>query len=391
MTAASGALGAGPHRLSTRRNNRVLLVIAQLDIGGAETQVVRLARRLGSLGFEPEVAVYYAEGELEPVLVRAGIRVHHLTRSSKIGFEAILDLRRILREGGHGIVHSFLWPANWRSRIAGLLAGTPVIISSTRSVETWLQFHHVLVDRLLAHWTDAIVVNASAIRDYLLEKERVSRSLFHLIYNGLEEDLSSRLPGKAEARKKLGLDANRRMVLIVGNFQPEKNHEDFLRMAAIVGRRLPETRFWMVGDGARRESLEGLACELDLNDSLEWLGRQDDVLPFLSACDVFLNVSLREGCCNSILEAMAAGKPVVAYTVGGNPELVEHGCTGRLFAQGDVEGLADAVVDYLEHPDLARRDGEAGARRISRRFLARTTAQQTAELYTHLLEGKGVR
>lgn len=387
-----GADRPGAPENRERPVTRVLLVVGQLTLGGAEVQLVRLARRLGPLGVHAEVATFHPgdDNDLEGELRDAGILVHRVKRTTKVGLEAILDLARILRQGRHHVVHSFLWPANWRARLAGILARTPVVISSPRSVETWLRPYHVLVDRLLSYRTDAIVVNASAIRDFLVKREGLPRPLFHVISNGLDESIFTRFPRRSEARSMLGLGNENPMVLIIGNFQPEKNHEDFLRMAARVRRRIPETRFCMVGDGERREALESLAQKLELGDAVRWEGQQPDVLPYLAASDVFVNVSEREGCCNAILEAMAASRPTVAYAVGGNPELIVHGQTGRVVDFGDVSGLAEEVIRYLENSDLAIRDGARAAERASKCFLATTTAEKTVTLYRRLLAEKGM-
>jgi len=364
---------------------RVLLVIGQLDMGGAEKQLVHLAVRLAAEGFEPEVAVFYQGGHLEPLLVDAGVPIHHIRRTSKIGLEAILHLRQVLRKGDHAIVHSFLWPANWRARVAGILARTPVIVSSTRSVETWLRPHHVVVDRILARRTNAIVVNAEAIRDFLVGREKVRPALIRVIRNGLDTAPFDAILGRSEARSRLGLAPDVPVVLIVGNLQPEKNHEDFLRMADRVRQLRTDARFIVVGDGERRAALNSLAHDLGLDRATIWAGFQPDVRPYLAACDVFLNTSRREGCCNAILEAMAAARPVVAYAVGGNPEVIADGSTGRLAPLGAVDLLAKHVLGYLDDPDLGRADGDAGARRVADHFSVEAMTQRTVGLYNELL------
>jgi glycosyltransferase involved in cell wall biosynthesis len=360
-------------------------VIAQLDIGGAERQVVNLASGLRSLGFDVEVAVFYPEGELEATLRAAGVRVHHLKRTSVHGIETILDLRRLL--GGHrkDIVHAFLWPANWRARIAAIVAGVPVVIASPRSVETWLRWYHVVVDRLLARKTSAIVVNASAIRDFLVDREGVPRELFHVIPNGIDLAPFDGLPSKSDAKAALGIPATVPMILTVGNLQPEKNHEDFLALAAAIFRNRPDAVFVIVGDGPRGKALLEREKELGIEGRVRWEGRRGDVPRYLAACDVFVNTSRREGCCNAILEAMAVARPVVAYDVGGNPELVADGRNGRVVPFGRIDELAAAVADYLDRPERARTHGEEGARRVRGEFSHAAMVDGTAALYRHLL------
>jgi glycosyltransferase involved in cell wall biosynthesis len=371
------------------RRPRVLIVIAQLDIGGAERQVVTLASGLGAEGFDVEVAVFYANGELEPQLRAAGIAVHHLKRTSVHGLETILDLARKLRAGKPDIVHSFLWPANWRARVAAIVTGIPVIISSSRSVETWLRWYHVAMDRLLARRTDAIVVNASAIATFLQKREGLRPELFTVIPNGLDLAPWESAPSREQSRAEFGLAPGAPVILTVGNLQPEKNQEDFLAVAAKLVPMRPDATFVVVGDGPRRDALRERATALGLDGHVRWMGRRTDVPAFLAASDVFLNTSSREGCCNAILEAMSTGRPVVAYAVGGNPELVDEGRSGRLIPFGDVDQLATATETYLDSPELAVRHGEEGAARVRERFSRSAMIRSTAELYRTLLARKG--
>lgn len=368
---------------------RVLVVIAQLDIGGAERQVVALAKGLAADGYPVHVAAFYENGELEPQLVEAGIPVIHLERRTFHGLETILDLRRRIRALEPDVVHSFLWPANWRARAAAISSRVPVIISSTRSVETWLRWYHVAVDRLLALGTHAIVVNASAIRDFLMAREGIRADLLHVIPNGLDLTALDHAPSRETARDRLGIPAGAPVVLIVGNLQPEKNHEDFLALAAASHAGRPDAVFVVVGDGPRRDALRERERELGLSGRIRWAGRRSDVPVFLAASDLFVNTSRREGCCNAILEAMAVSRPVVAYAVGGNPELVDDGRTGRLIDFGDVDGLVRAVESYLADPALAADHGRAGRERILSGFSREAMVSTTETLYGRLLARRG--
>lgn len=364
---------------------KVLLVIAQLAVGGAETQVVQLACRLLQTEFRPEVAVFYRGGSLEPRLRAFGVPVHHVRRTSKLGVEAILHLSRILRDGQHDVVHSFLWPANWRARVAGALARTKVIISSPRSVETDLRFYHVWVDRLLATRTDAILVNAGAIREFLIARERLRPELFHVVHNGLDLERFANLPSRSEARTKLGFPQTAPLVVTVGNLQPEKNHEDFLRLAARVRAVLPEALFSIVGSGERLDTLQRQCERLGLHQVVRWEGQQKDVLPWLAASDVVVNTSRREGCCNAIMEAMATSRPVVAYAVGGNPELIADRKTGRVVPFGDLDELVEAVLFYLRDTDLASEHGLAGAHTAVTQYGLDRMVGRVTDLYRTLL------
>lgn len=369
-------------------NARVLLVIPQLDVGGAEVQLVRLAARLRAHGFEPEVAVFYEGGALEPELRAHDVPVHHLERTTKLGHEAILDLARLLRTRRFCVVHAFLRPANWRARVAALLAPVPAVFASVRSVEVDLGRIHATLDRILAVWTDAVVVNAEAIGDFLVRRERLSPRLFRVIRNGLDLDPFNDLPPQEAAKRALGIDPGAPFVVCVGNLQPEKNHEDFLALAREVSRHRPDATFALVGDGERRGALEIERGRLGLDARVRFAGFQSDVRPFLAACDVFLNTSRREGCCNAILEAMAARRPVVAYAVGGNPDVVADGVTGVLAPFGSIDRLSEAVERYLGDPELRRAHGDAGRDRVRRVFGVAAMVERTAALYREVLVRK---
>jgi len=369
----------------------VLLVIPELDMGGAEVQLVRLATHLHLEGIAPEVAVFHAGGHLEPALLEAGIPVHHVRRTSKVGMETIFHLRRILKEGRYEIVHTWLWSANWRGRIAGILASTPIIISGPQSVDSWMRVHHIALDWILARWTEDVVVNAEAVREFFGQRVKIPDRLIRVIPNGLDAGRYRDVPDRGAARSRIGLPEDAPVVLIVGRLRPEKSQEDFLRMAALVRNERPDARYVIVGDGVRRSALEAEAARLGLRDVVHWAGHQDDVAPFLAACDVFLNTSRVEGLCNAIMEAMAAARPVVAYSVGGNTELIEEGVSGRCIEPGNVEALARAVVEYLDDPEMAERHGARGAGRMVGRYSTESMVESTAGLYKELLAQRNGR
>ncbi len=368
---------------------RCLLVVPRLGIGGTEVQVARLARHLRDVDVAPEVAAFAESEALQDELEAAGVRVHILPRRGVVGPGALFKLGALLAAESFPVVHSFLWSANWRARIAARYARTPVVIASVRSVDHWMRFHHVCLDRLLAAWTDAIVVNARANQRYLMERCGLHESLFHVIYNGLEDGQFDVSLERRGARQRLQLPLAAPVILSVGSLRREKNHEDFLELARRVRQVYPQARFVVVGAGELQESLQRRARDLGLGEVVLWAGLQRDVRTYLRAADVFVNVSQREGCCNAILEAMALGLPVVAYAVGGNPEIVTDGVSGTLVAYGDVQGLATAVERYLRQPDLALRHGQAGRARVAREFRARHVAARVGELYRELLRRKG--
>jgi len=200
--------------------------------------------------------------------------------------------------------------------------------------------------------------------------------------------LRGRHAGVAAARNLGVAHARAPVVGMVGRLARQKAPGDFLRAAALVAREFPAATFLVVGDGPLRATLEGLARELGIADRVRFLGFRDEVPVVLAALDVFALSSLWEGLPLTILEAMAAGKPVVATSVNGVAEVVQHGRTGWLVSPQQVEQLAAHIVTLLRDPGIARSMGEAGRRRVRERFSIERTVAELSDLYQDLYEAK---
>jgi glycosyltransferase involved in cell wall biosynthesis len=183
------------------------------------------------------------------------------------------------------------------------------------------------------------------------------------IYNGVDTEVFRPGTTGAEVRRELGCPPDAPLVGCVGRLDPIKDHETLLRAFDELRRRFPAAQLVCVGDGAERARLTRLA-----GPGVHLLGTRTDTPRLLQAMDVFALASRNEGISNTILEAMATGLPVVASRVGGNPELVVDGGTGRLFQAGDVDALAAALAEYLGDPALRAAHGEAGRDRCLERF-----------------------
>jgi glycosyltransferase involved in cell wall biosynthesis len=192
--------------------------------------------------------------------------------------------------------------------------------------------------------------------------------------------------GRAAVRSGLGLGARDRVVLTVGRLAEQKGHRSLCRAVPAILERVPNARFLWAGDGPLEGELRALACRLGVDETVRFLGRRDDVPDLLGAADLFVLPSLFEGLPLAVLEAMAAGLPVVATRAGGTAEVVDDGVTGHLVPAGDVAALADAVADLLRHPARARAWGRAGRARFEREFHAGRMARETAEVYRGLLD-----
>jgi len=378
-----------------RKCSKILHVIPGLGCGGAERQLVELVKALDKSLYESVICCLKYRGDRADEAEDNGIRVISLAEHRWGYLGTVITLARLYATEQPDIVHAWLFTGNTYSRLAALLSGTsPVLIAAERQVEDWKKGPYLWLDNLLAPFTDLILANSEAVRAFVKRTVRLRSGQCQVIYNGL--DLARFDAGRAEAevqrvREELGLEGGTLVVGTVANLTPHKNYPNFLQAAQRVKAAQPGVRFVIVGEGPLREELEQMADRLGLGNDVLFLGRRMDVPVLMSLFNVFVLASDREGFANVILEAMAAGKPVVATDVGGNAEAILEGQTGFLVPPGDPQALAEAIVRLLKDKDLAREMGERGRRRVEREFTLARMVQQTEAVYETLLRQKGVQ
>jgi glycosyltransferase involved in cell wall biosynthesis len=368
--------------LEDRGPLRVMFVITSMPVGGAETLLVQLLRRLDRERFLPELCCLKRLGPLGEVMAKE-IPTFTGLLSQKYDFAVLWRLTRLLRRRRIDAVvtvgtggDKMFW-----GRLAGRLAGVPVICSALHS--TGLPDHVELPNRLLAPITDAFIAVAESHGRYLAEREGCPVERVRVIPNGVDvEKFHPRWP-VARLREELGLSPGTPTVAIVAALRPEKNHELFLRSAALVRRDVPDARFLVIGDGPERDRLTRLAGELSLTQSVYFLGTRGDVAELLSLVDVLVLSSRMEANPVSLLEAMASEKPVVAPRVGSIPETILDGQNGYLTTPGDAEEFAARIVHLLRNPDCAATLGRAGREQV----VAHWSIKRMVEGYQDLLAG----
>ena len=366
--------------LEDRGPLRVMFVITSMPVGGAETLLVELIRRLDRSRFRPELCCLKRLGPLGEVLAEEVPAFTGLL-ADKYDFAVLGRLTSLLRRRRIDAVvtvgtggDKMFW-----GRLAGWLAGVPVLCSALHS--TGLPDHVEIHNRLLAPMTDAFIAVAPSHGRHLIQHEGCPARKVRVIPNGVDvRRFRPRSPDEM-LRQRLGIPRGARVAAVVAALRPEKNHEMFLRAAASIRRDVPEARFLVVGDGAERARLEALARELSLDGSVGFLGTRSDVPELLALVDVLVLSSHMEANPVSILEAMACGKPVVATAVGSVPDSVLDGRTGYLVAPGSAEELAARVVELFGNPQRAAALGRAGREHV----VACASSQRMVEGYQDLI------
>jgi len=374
----------------------VVQLIDSFNQGGSERQALQLTRLLADSGrFNVRLACLSPEGSLRPSIDDLDLgAIPSFPLNSFYDANAVKQLRRFvawLKSSRIDIIHTHDFYTNIFGMSAATLARVPVRIASMREtagMRTATQKRAQRVAHSLAHH---VVANSHAVRSVLIA-QGIAAEKVTVIYNGLDfRRLASGMLSRSEALAALGLKSDEtrpsRFISIVANMRHEvKNYPMFLRAARRVTEAVPEAVFLLAGEGELKDSLQQLANELGIEDSTCFLGRCENIGALLEVSEVCVLSSKAEGFSNSILEYMAAARPVVATNVGGAPELIAESETGYLVASGDDETMAARLVSLLHDPQKAKAMGEAGKRLVEQKFSCEARRASTEELYSRLLQ-----
>jgi glycosyltransferase involved in cell wall biosynthesis len=333
---------------------RVCLLIGQLGLGGTEKQVVLLAQGLRARGIDVHVLLMFEGGPREGALRAAGVPVTHLgfasgaagARMVPANAIAFARLVRHLRRLRPAVLHAFLFHSYVTAAPAARLAGVRVLVAGRRSLGDFKRGRHVMlaVERVATGMTDLLVANAEAVAEDTRRQEKVSPDKIITVYNGLPD--SAFAPAAPTV-----IDTTAPVVLCIANLKPDKGHRYLIdAVARLRDQNLPTT-LALVGDGPQRRALEAQAARLDTD--VRFLGTRTDIEPLLARAQVVALPSLHEGMSNAVMEAMAAGRPVVATDVGGTGELLRD--RGVLVPPSDGAALAEGIGRVLRDPGLAER------------------------------------
>jgi glycosyltransferase involved in cell wall biosynthesis len=350
---------------------KVLFVVPDMRVGGAERHVTTLLPRLDPERFAPSVVCIGKEGELFGDLLAAGIdaRALHL-EGKRHAARALRELISITRRERPDVVVVRSYNAETLGRIAARAAGVEHTIMWVHNIGDPKPRSAVrtTVDRALTRWTSAYFGVAEAQRRYLVDELGYPDDKIRIIHNGVDPALFDVNTDRGVLAE-FGWAEDDPVVGILAELSPIKDHGSFLKAARIVIDEMPRARFLIVGDGECRAQLETLCAELRITSNVHFAGVRRDVARLLRAIDVFALSSVTVECFSiALLEAMACARPAVCTAVGGIPEMINDGVTGYLVPPTDPQQLAARLTDLLSNPQLARRMGRAGRDRVEAEF-----------------------
>lgn len=357
-------------------------VVLSLEPGGLENGVVNVVNGLDPSAFCSSICCLQRQGEFAS-RIRPEVQIRSIEMQPGINVRAILRLVALFREWRVDIVHTRNEKAFLYGVIAAKLAGTSVVIHSEHGRTFPGRPLPDMMQRLLLPAVDVAFAVSEKLRSDLGAALRLRQNRFEVVYNGVDVAQFSR-----DNTRYADHDQARPLSIgSVGRLAAVKNYALLLKAFSLLPRDRV-TRLILVGDGPDREMLSNLAVKLEIADFVDFKGHRNDINTLLQTMDVFVLPSLSEGMSNTLLEAMAAGIPVVASDVGGNSEIVEDGRSGLLFRSGDIQHAVDQILRLAESADLRRKLAQEGAMRVGRNFSIRAMINRYEQLYRRAWERK---
>ncbi|MBF0495775.1 MAG: glycosyltransferase [Deltaproteobacteria bacterium] len=384
--------------MAVKRN--ILQVIDHLEYGGAQRLLVPLAEWIHKDTYNLTVCTLQTDTSLKAEIESKGVKVICLGRTrpsilclprfASYVYGSIRDLMNLCAGLKIDVIQCHLSDAEFLGIVAGTLSGVELILTTNHNVflpsdrgayDVRNVMRKVLSRELINRWADFAVAVSEDVGRRLRADFGVRPEKIKVIINGIDVNRYRRREVPAQLRQSLGLRVGNRVVTTVGRLSHPKGHTYLLQAIALLKLRFPELRLLLVGDGELKNDLRTECAALGLKDQVNFLGSRNDVSDILAVTDIFVLPSLWEGTSLALLEAMAAGKPIIATAIAGNIGIIEHNINGRLVPAGNVESLASAIADFLDKPEMALKYAD-NAYRNAERFDIRQTISELESLWS---------
>ena len=368
-------------RTATAETSGVMQVVLSLDPGGTERLVVEMTKLLAAR-VRTVVCCLDRPGGWTREIESRGVDVLTIGRSP--GFHPSIGLRiaGLARQRRVGVIHChqytpFVYGCFARLRSPGLRL---VFTEHGRLSDAPPSFKRRVVNTALGRLPGAVCAVCEDLKRHLVS-EGFAAAAVRVVYNGIDPGPRPLQEARVAARQRLGFSSASLLVGTLARLDPVKNVGVLIEAFGAARSVVPGLQLMIVGDGPERESLETRSRETGCGSSVHFLGHRDDARSILPALDVFVNTSVSEGMSVTILEAMAASLPVVATSVGGNPELVVEGETGLLVPARSPASIAQALSQLSAAPERLRAMGSAGRARVEAQFTLERMVSQYMRLY----------
>ena len=371
---------------------KILYLITDLNVGGAEMVLWRILGGLNRQDFEPIVVSIITPGLIGKEIEKLGIKIFNLKAKQKLSLFPFFRLIRIIIKEQPKILNSFLFHADISGRIAGRICGVPIIISSIRS-ENFSKVREKILGITKKLCNVVIAVSETCAKKAIKNKIVLSHQI-RVIANGVDAE---KFKNKNESirqkiRQEINIDPGAKLMISVGSLREAKGYSYLIKAINILREEHSNVFFVILGEGEKRGELEKEIKDYKLEKNIFLLGQKNNIADYLAASDYFVLPSLWEGMPNTLLEAMASGMVCIATAVSGVTEIIDDGENGFLVTPGDEKALAQKIENVLSLPRRRKlKIEEAAIQKIMKKFSIDKMVNQYQELYREQikkLEGK---
>jgi len=375
---------------------RVLLLISNLEYGGAQRQVVELANEMNALGHEAHICSMSSYVPLADTFKNALSRLHVIQKRGKYDISVVPRIARLVRCLKVELVHSFLFDAQIASCLVGLLEPKLAVVGSERNSDYRIGMLHRVAHRLTKRHYDGIIANSHAGKRFQTRRFRVPSKRIFVVHNGVNTDYFK--PQLADPiLSQLGVSEDTRVVGMFASFKVQKNHSMLFRAAHRVHAVRPDVRFVCIGDelhrglqgsGRYRDEMHEMIQALELENVVKFVSNQNNIVDWYNACQITVLTSQREGTPNVLLESMACGIPVVVTNVADNALIVPDGKVGYVVPFDDDKAMADRLLRLLANRQTYQEMSEAARSWVELEFSIAALHRKTVAVYRRILQRK---
>lgn len=358
----------------------VVHLVEDLKVGGLEMVVSTIACNFNSDIFDVRVWCLAREGKIFDELKKRGCNIENLGMKSHRNPFFYLKFYKKLKESKIDIIHMHGYSAATVGRIAAVMAKVKVKVTHVHT--TWAHYakKRIFIEKILSVFTDAIICCSNAVIKSLGDDVKISRKKLKLIYNGIDIE-------RFESNESKNGNKDFFSIGCVASLSPHKGHKYLIEAAKDVIGKKTQVKFIIVGDGKLRKDLEDYTKELGIDNYFEFKGIIGDVAEVIKKLDLFILPSCkREGLGIALIEAMAAGVPVIGTNIGGIPEVIKDRENGFLVEPGSSKALADVINYALENQDKVRAVGKNGYQSVKGKFSQKTMIDNIENLYQELFK-----
>lgn len=373
---------------------KVMLIISNLEFGGAQRQLVELANNLSRDDFDVMVCSLSQYIPLGSGLDLPDEKVVIIQKKSKYDISVVFRLSKVLRENKVDVLHAFLFDAEIAARIASAMAGVAVMVGSERNSNYRIKRNQMVAYRLTKNLRDVCIANSKAGAEFNAQELGYPEKHYVVVRNGVDTNRFQAGNG-AQLRESLGISQDQFVIGMFASFKEQKNHGMLFHAVKELTSSDRNFRVVLLGEelhgGAQGtttyvQRIHELVGRLGIRDYCLFVGNQDDVEAYYRICDVTVLPSKFEGTPNVVLESMASGVPVIVTAVSDNNEIVEHGKSGYVVDVGDEAGLSRYLQLLMEDRELSANMGSEARRRAVELFSSAQLASSTGEVYKTALE-----